>query len=376
MPFSIRSVLLACAAALALAPAAHAAPRYSVNVVGGAGSVGFDINNSGQVVGRSVDTGGIERAFLHSGSGMVDLGTLGGAFATAYAINDAGTIVGYAATSSGLQHAFRYAGGSMSDLGTLGGESSTAFAINRAGHIAGGSSTSTEFEGVLYEAWVQKGGAMTPIGTLPDGDMSYALGINNSGAITGVSTISTGGAPEHPSQGFVYMDGVFTDIPTLGGLYSTGQAINDDGWVVGDASTTIDFGSGHTTRHAILFRDGVVTDLGTFGGLYSGSEAHDINGLGQIVGWASDALDTSRAFLFEAGALLDLNTLIDPTLGWTLEEAYAINDSQQIAVTGCKAGGCYALRLDLVTAVPEPGTYLMLLAGMALVAGATRRRQA
>lgn len=44
----------------------------------------------------------------------------------------------------------------------------------------------------------------------------------------------------------------------------------------------------------------------------------------------------------------DLNTLIDPDLGWSLRDADGINNSGQIAATGCNAGICFALRLDPV----------------------------
>ena len=74
-------------------------------------SVAYDINNAGQVVGRSflaqfipppIDPEYYSRAFLWAaGQGMRDLGDLGGKFSVAYAINDAGQVVGKSWLSTG-----------------------------------------------------------------------------------------------------------------------------------------------------------------------------------------------------------------------------------------------------------------------------------
>lgn len=365
------SQLLMCAA-VALPLAASAAPRYKVNVLGGAGSTATDINRSGQVVGQFVNAAGQQHGFLHSGGGLLDLGTLGGGFSYATAINDSGHVVGY--SNNGVDRAFRYAGGIMSDLGTLGGDSAKAFAINASGQIAGGSNTGIESQYGLARAFVAAGGALQNIGTLPNGDMSVARGINSAGHVVGVSAISTDDPPEHPFHAFMFDGSVMIDLGTLGGLNSFGAAINDSGWIVGRAGTAIDYGGGHFVPHAFLYIDGMMIDLGTFGGMFASSEARDVNNLGQVVGWAGNAADQATAFLYEDGNLLDLNLLIDPAAGWTLQDAHGINDMQQIAATGCRNGACFALRLDLENAVPEPGTDGLLMTGLALLGLGARRK--
>lgn len=66
---------------------------------------------------------------------------------------------------------------------------------------------------------------------------------------------------------------------------------------------------------------------------------------------------TEHAFLYSNGVMVDLNTLIDPNLQITLAEARGINDLGQIVVNG--NGHAY-----LLTPVPEPGTWVLLGAGL------------
>lgn len=100
-------------------------------------------------------------------------------------------------------------------------------------------------------------------------------------------------------------------------------------------------------------------DLGTFSGIGS-SEAYGINRSGQVVGFSDLSVGGS---------------LIDPASGWELSYDAAINDHRQIAAWGGNAGVCQAVRLDLVSCVPEPQTNAMLLAGFALVGWKVRTRR-
>jgi probable HAF family extracellular repeat protein len=102
------------------------------------------INNSGQVVGTSVDRASFaERAFLWtSGGGIQDLGVFpGGSYSKAYGINDSGQVVGESSVSAtGGTHAFLWtSGGGMQDLGVLPGsiEYSSAQSINESGQVVG-----------------------------------------------------------------------------------------------------------------------------------------------------------------------------------------------------------------------------------------------
>ena len=68
-----------------------------LGTLGGAWSQGRAINNSGQVVGQSIDENGNARAFLYSNGGMLDLGMSfdtsdPGHQSYAFSINDSGQV--------------------------------------------------------------------------------------------------------------------------------------------------------------------------------------------------------------------------------------------------------------------------------------------
>jgi len=364
----------------ALPLAALAGPRYSVHVLGSAGSSASDINNSGQVVGQYTNGGGALRAFVNAGVSMLDLGTLGGAQASAAAINDGGQVVGYASNADGASRAFSWAGGVMSDLGTLGGNNSRAYGLNNDGHVVGIAEYPQGVTGEYGIAFSYADGSMQGLGYLPTREFderSRGLAVNSLGQIVGASSATDFGPPEHPEHAFLYSEGSMLDLGTLGGLYSAARSINEGGVIVGQASTTLDpDGIGHTIPHAFLYVGGMMIDLGALGDALSLSDARDVNNLGQVVGsFGYAGSDGQRGFLYQGGSLADITSLLDPLSGWIVTEAAAINDLQQIAGTACRDGQCYAVRLDLdPLAVPEPGTWTLMASGLALL-GFTRTRR-
>ena len=60
----------------------------------------------------------------------------------------------------------------------------------------------------------------------------------------------------------------------------------------------------------------------------------------------ADTLEPGHGFVYSDGVMRDLNSLIDPASGWTIQNAWDINDRRQILAFGCRAGDCTALLLS------------------------------
>ena len=326
---------------------------------GGHYSYARGINSSGQVVGTSGSTNG-EHAFLYSGGSMQDLGALPGAanISAANAINDSGQVVG-----SSNQRAFLYSGGVMHDLGTLPGAdsraySTEAFAINNNGQIAGTSAG---------QAFLYAGGNMHALGTLLGGALSFGSGTNNSGQVVGYSYVGPIAAGEF--HAFLYSGGNMQDIGVLqGSTYNMSFAtgINDNGEVVGGSYAP------DGRQHAFLYAGGSIQDLGAPPGDTS-SIAWAINNSGQIVGRSSGANPSKpSAFVYSHGTMYDLATLLANGSGWQDLAVYGINYSGQIVGQGRIGDETHAL---LLTPVPEPATYAMILAGLGMLTLVARRRK-
>jgi probable HAF family extracellular repeat protein len=174
-----------------------------------------------------------------------------------------------------------------------------------------------------------------------------------------------------------------TDLGTLGGSNNWARDINDSGQVAG-YSETANNAAGHAY---ITGPDGMgMTVLGTLGG--SNSAAYGINDLGEVVGVA-DTIDQVHAFLFSHGGITDL-ALLDVVVaaGWRIYGAADINNNGQIIGSGFNSQGQQEAFLLAYTPdtlfdpkpiyippIPEPETYLMLLAGLGLVGFMALRRK-
>jgi len=324
-------ILAACAAFVQ----GCATPAYTVTIMAGPGSSALGLNEHGHTVGYLDAGGGVQHAFVNTGGGATDLGTLGGTNSRAWAINGGGQIAGQSEIAGGATRAFLYDGGALADLGTLGGADSLARAINHDGTIVGAARIASGD----WRAFSYSNGAMANLGTLPSTEKLYSYGyaINKIGQIGGSSSAGAFAAPEAPQHAFLRRtSGSMIDLGTFGGVYSETYGINDKGDLVGVAAT-----AELLLNNAFLYADGVLNDLGNLGGGYA--QAYGINNKGQVVGESGGSTPWS-GFLYQKGGMVALDTLVEP--GWTITEARAINDKGQIAATGCQAGVCYAVRLD------------------------------
>jgi probable HAF family extracellular repeat protein len=323
---------------------ALARTRYVVQDLGAlpgdASSVGWAINARGDVVGWSSGAAGTRAFVFTEAAGLKPLpGLPDRPRSVARDINDTGDVVGSAnAGGVDLGHAVLWTAGTAQDLGTLGtGGYSEAWGINNLGQVVGYSYTdggSFPTHAFLYtpEAGLED--------LTPESDTGYATDINDLGQVTGYKTALGG------YHAFRWQGGTFTDLGVLAGFaHSFGWAINASGRVAGSSSTA----SGNSER-LVRSLDGGLQNLGGTG---EHNVARGINASGVVVGVTGNSF--SRAVVFtEAGGLQDLNTLIDPSLGWVLLAANDINDAGQIVGYGFNnfTGQTHAVRLQPTTSVP------------------------
>jgi probable HAF family extracellular repeat protein len=330
--------------------------KYTVTDLGildGPTSISYDINNLDWVCG-SADVNpsfAYAHAFAWTGSGpLQNLGSFGGlqSVSVSHAINESGSVVGDSDNSSGNTRAFLWTGGTIQDIGTLGGQQAEAYDINNAGAIVGQSQvTSGTWHGYTYS-----NGTMTDLGAA-----IIPTAINNSGQFAGNLPASDGNF--YNEHAFLSSGGTVKNLGTLGGTGSFVERMNDSGEVVGFSYTVMTISPTARQPHAFLYTDHM-QDLGTLGG--PESYAYGINNSGTVVGGAFINSTNSHGFIYTATTgMVDLNNLVDPSLGWDIVAAEGINDSGYIAATGISsAGGQRALLLRPVD-VPEPETSAILI---------------
>ncbi|WP_426174801.1 PEP-CTERM sorting domain-containing protein [Massilia sp. TWR1-2-2] len=347
-------------ALLASPLAALADPVYTLRLLP-ADFQAVNINNAGQVVGTFNNA-----AAIWSTTATRDLSALApGSFGTA--INSRGHI-GLGWEGDG----YLYSPDALRNIGRLGiWDFNYVSALNDAGQAAGNAFYGP---GERARGFIYSDGIVRIIPTL-GGDWSSASAINNQGQVAGIATIDSTDFINPTRTAIVFRDGQLRDLGGLGGLISEAYDINEAGQVVGMAETTPDVKSGE--GHAFLFDGGVMADLGFLGNGIRAS-ALGLNNGGIVVGaseWNFDLPFDSHGFLYGGSGMVDINTLIDPALGWTIVSAKDINDADQILALACRDALCTNVLLDpIASAVPEPHAWMMVVAGLALMGSRRRRR--
>ncbi|PSB03556.1 HAF repeat-containing PEP-CTERM protein [Merismopedia glauca] len=383
-----------------------------LGTLGGDFSEANDINEVGQIVGRSNTTDGKQRGFVWQNGTMTDLGDLGTGYSDAYKINESGQIVGssYDIIGDRGDRGFLWQNGTMTDLRTLGGQESNPTDINESGQIVGSSRTADG----NYHAFLWENGTITDLNTLSDDiNFSYPSGINNAGQIT-VNTYESG---YQRRRSFLWQNGTRTYLSSLGDNSTQISDINESGQIIGgsnvngsnraflwqngesiylgsvggdsgvsdinDAGQII--GTSRTTdrQTVFLWQNGTMIDLLALRGIYG--EAKQINEAGQVLGnYGIEMLD-SKPFLWEKGKAVDLQNLIDPNSGWDYLSATKINNKGQIIGSGYFNGESRAFLMNptdiiidpeaIPEPIPEPSSIIGSILGIGTLVTTARRRQ-
>jgi probable HAF family extracellular repeat protein len=233
-------------------------PGTDLGAISGSPGISFGraINATGQVAGDSTTAAGNTRAFRSSPNGqpvlLTDLGAFpGGNNSIGYGINDAGQVTGYSEYSPGPSpgtfgpyRAFQTTAMGVltdpgADLGTLGGTRSQENAINSSGQVTGMSFTAFDLAQHAFRSSPNgQPVSITDLGTL-GGTNSYGYAINTFGVVVGYSDMPGGGGNIHA---FIY-DAQMRDLNSLiapgsGWLLGTALGINDLGQITGGARST------------------------------------------------------------------------------------------------------------------------------------------
>jgi probable HAF family extracellular repeat protein len=228
----------------------------------------------------------------------------GSTSAVAYAINAAGKVVGSYTTASGGLRAFIWQNGAFTDAGTFGGDYAELFAINEAGVHAG----------IVVENGVPRGIVGAQI--VPD-DNSRLYGLSNTGAAVGSIASQT-----RVLASMWLENGTRVPLARPEDLFSEAYGVNDAGWIVG--SYAHHPAAAKSGEHDAMMMHSSVPSA--YRPLHGSAAKNDVA--------ASLTSYNLRAFLWKDGERLDLNDLIAPDSGWTLEEARGINSLGQIVGTG------------------------------------------
>lgn len=335
------------AAILWLAPAAPvAAQSYTVidlGTLGGTDSYAYDLNDRGEVVGGSQAINPnpgpfyLRRGFHWAQSSMTDLGALAPhGESRAFSINEQGWIAGWATDQAGDKYPALYAEDSWTQIPHP-GISGEGRGINDLGRVVG------YFNDANVDA---KAFAWSPLGAFVDLSLvdnagnSLANAINHNNTVVGWSTIGPDPCGIFSASKPTVWERDSSGNWSATGLPFTGCAgnvfgLNDWNFLVGNVRANVlePIPTQWVWRGA-WFEFDLPMDGRTSG------TAYDINHNSQIVG----SMD-QRAYLWDGGSPVDLNTEIPSGSGWVLQQAKAINDCGWITGYGRINGETHAFLL-------------------------------
>lgn len=262
---------------------------------------------------------------------------------TAQGINDSNVVVGGSLGSL----AYYWDGVNLVNLGdplyvdARPGDHLFSFAtsINASAHIAGVASDG--YHGLV--PFYYENGLMTAVAPTKYNDTGavWAVRINAKNHISGTATNSA----DDLSHAWLSKDGVTKEVAP-DAFRSAAYALNDQDEVVGIVREPLPLG--HDVP--VIWRNGKTKLLNTLAGYYSG-QANAINNEGWVVGDTCGAT-ACTSFVFNRRKMFDLNAqLSDSSAGWVLSHATGINDAGVIIGTGLLYEGLHAF---MATPVRHP----------------------
>lgn len=220
---------------------------------------------------------------------------------------------------------------SVTDLGGFpGADYTTALGINQSGQITGWSGSSTaEIGAIPGSAFIYSDGKLVNIGAaFVKGSIGTGIAGNDrkdahpdDEGKRKVRVAGYGNDAQGVTHAFLYQDHFLQILGFLpGGTTSMAFAVNDSGEVAGAADNSAG------AVQAVVFKNGNIISLGTLGATAGGGEALGINNRGDVTGIANTANGNADGFLYHDRKMIDLGVLP----GANSSAGTAINNSLQI----------------------------------------------
>ncbi len=230
-----------------------------------------------------------------------------------------------------------------------GGNNSNALGANDQQQVVGVAETGVKdstcaspqvfrFQGVVWR--LRSNGApfvSQRLAPLDPDNVSAAFGINKYGDIAGASGACGPFTSATARHALLWQHGSVspTDLGSLGGaINNVADALNNVGQIVGFSDLP-----GDNVAHPFLWQGGVMTDLGTLQPGDTFAFAESINDSGEVVGQSCGKKETKPAtagnchgFHWQAGVMIDLNSVLPANSPLVIANAADINSSGQIVV--------------------------------------------